>query len=286
MTSLETDMETTPPMVEEANRLVDYMLKDIRGSLAGDLLAFKDMDKDRNSDGSPRAYCAALVHFDFIAKRIIESAVARYRLRGDLQESRAILREVELWRPTVDEGIRCIEAGIRGEVPWDRTKAPQGTLLFALCASALLGDRAGIEWLGERRRSPAFDSDAQAYTEMDDLVRQLLHIHAGGAYDEVVFKFRRKAPKGEWDVGYRELPALIAKRDWAGFATQRAECERRFPLRARSRRDVGVNFYGYGRMGQMTSIDVLGTVMCRFAHWCGYDAGVDGTFYPRAFYAE
>jgi len=203
-----------------------------------------------------------------------------------LAASTGTLRQIYPRRPLIENCTRWIEAAQRGEREWDGTKPSSGLLFVPLGVLALLGDRSGVEWLDEKRASSAFTTDAEAYDEQDDMLRQLLHIYRGGAFDERVFKMKRKARPGEWHFGYCELPRLIAKRDWASFASLRAELERDYQARGRSKKESGLNIAGYGKIGQLASFDFFGVMMSRFALWCGFDIEVDTPLYPRAFYAQ
>ena len=85
---------------------------------------------------------------------------------------------------------------------------------------------------------------------------------------------------------YYPLAPLIAKGDVEGFKAQLVVCEADFRKRGRSKKSDDLDLWGYGKIGQVSSIDLWGTALCRLAAWSGMPIDIDTELYPKAFHRD
>ncbi|GAB3741819.1 hypothetical protein GCM10028794_27910 [Silanimonas algicola] len=166
---------------------------------------------------------------------------------------------------------------------------PYHSLAFPLCVLLLSGDRTHAMALAELARDESVFLIRQP--PKDGVAWRIMVLHwlrlLRGERDRVLWSdfdgLSEKHMANDFRV-YYPLAPLIANGDVAGFKGQLAVCEADFRKRGRSKKNDVLDLWGYGKIGQVSSIDLWGTALCRLAAWSGMPTDIDTELYPKDFH--
>ena len=238
-----------------------------------------------------------------VASNCLHVAQAVFRLRGDHAAALGhlrywqercwplLLRMFELAKP---DCVASIHRGPDDPAPRDPLPLPidpYHSLACPLCVLLLSGDRKHAMALAELARDESVFLIRQP--PKDGVAWRIMVLHwfrlLRGERDRVLWSdfdgLSEKHMANEFRL-YYPLAPLIAKGDVEGFKAQLAVCEADFRKRGRSKKNDVLDLWGYGKIGQVSSIDLWGTALCRLAAWSGMPIDIDTELYPKAFHRD
>ncbi len=202
-----------------------------------------------------------------------------------------LLRMFELAKPN---SVSLLDRKPGDPVPRDPLPLPidpYHSMAFPLCVLLLSGDRKHAVEFAELARDESVFLIRQP--PKDGVAWRIMVLHwfrlLRDERDRVLWSdfdgLSEKHMANEFRL-YYPLAPLIAKGDVEGFKAQLAVCEADFRKRGRSKKSDDLDLWGYGKIGQVSSIDLWGTALCRLAAWSGMPIDIDTELYPKAFHRD
>jgi len=214
---------------------------------------------------------------DIFRSEIVDLLVigqARLVLDGDAALARKTFQEAADWLPLFEE-VRQAAAGTELRLSLNLMVEPIVCLLLANDWKSI----ALVASVDEKRAFLDPEKEPKAGRAWAQFMHELLLALRPGA------AAGRQAPElepADTFAGYERLLNGILANDQPAFDAARAAAEAAFPAR-KKKRDPGMNWFGYGKLAQIATIDALGTALSALAVHRGMKVEVDTALYPRAF---